>query len=164
MHAERKITVRSHKHSFTPYPSLSPYRRIDWWTEKWIHLLRVGWRNIFPVVLLCQFFCCGGNSFRWYLPTIPVLPLCLFLLRQEKHSFSLYPSLSPYWQTESRTEGWIHSLHVGWRNIFPVVLLCQFFCCGGNSFRWYLPTIPVVPLCLFFVAAGKWLFYSIFLS
>ncbi len=25
MHAERKITVRSHKHSFTPYPSLSPY-------------------------------------------------------------------------------------------------------------------------------------------
>jgi hypothetical protein len=29
-----------------------------------IHLLRVGWRNIFPVVLLCQFFCCGGNSFR----------------------------------------------------------------------------------------------------
>ncbi len=29
MHAERKITVRSHEHSFTPYPSLSPYR----WTE-----------------------------------------------------------------------------------------------------------------------------------
>ncbi len=24
-HAERKITIRSHKHSFTPYPSLSPY-------------------------------------------------------------------------------------------------------------------------------------------
>ncbi len=28
-HAERKITVRSHKHSFTPYPSLSPYRRTE---------------------------------------------------------------------------------------------------------------------------------------
>jgi hypothetical protein len=28
-----------------------------------------------------------------------------------------------------------HSLRVGWRNIFPVVLLCQFFGCGGNSFR-----------------------------
>ncbi len=29
MHTERKITVCSHKHSFTPYPSLSPY----WQTE-----------------------------------------------------------------------------------------------------------------------------------
>jgi hypothetical protein len=25
-------------------------------TEEQMHLLRVGWRNIFPVVLLCQFF------------------------------------------------------------------------------------------------------------
>jgi hypothetical protein len=25
-----------------------------------------------------------------------------------------------------------HSLHVGWRNFFPVVLLCQFFGCGGK--------------------------------
>jgi hypothetical protein len=24
MHAEKKITVHSHKHSFTPYPSFSP--------------------------------------------------------------------------------------------------------------------------------------------
>ncbi len=49
-----------------------------------LHLLRVGWMNICPVVLLCQFFGCGGNSLRWYLPTIPVVPLCLFLLlRQE---------------------------------------------------------------------------------
>jgi hypothetical protein len=32
---------------------------------------------------------------------------------------------------------------------FPVVLLCQiFFVVAGNSFRCYLPTIPVVPLCL----------------
>jgi hypothetical protein len=29
MHAERKITVCSHKHSFTPYPSLSPYSQMD---------------------------------------------------------------------------------------------------------------------------------------
>ncbi len=28
-HAERKITDRSHKHSFTPYPSLSPYSRTE---------------------------------------------------------------------------------------------------------------------------------------
>ena len=32
MHAERKITVHSHKHSFTPYPSLSPYS----WTDRMI--------------------------------------------------------------------------------------------------------------------------------
>ncbi len=29
MHAEQKITVCSHKHSFTPYPSLSPYSQTD---------------------------------------------------------------------------------------------------------------------------------------
>ncbi len=47
---------------------------------------------------------------------------------------------------------------------FPVVLLCQFFGCGGKSFRWYLPTIPIVLLCVFFVAAGNsfWLHRSVF--
>ncbi len=59
------------------------YRETDRITERQIHLLRVGWRNIFPVVLLCQFFGCGGKSSGWYLPTIPVVPLCLFLLRRE---------------------------------------------------------------------------------
>ncbi len=54
MHAERKITVCSHKHSFTPYPSLSPYKQTEWQTEKRMHSLRVGWGNFFPVVLLCQ--------------------------------------------------------------------------------------------------------------
>ncbi len=29
MHAERKITICSYKHSFTPYPSLSPYSPTD---------------------------------------------------------------------------------------------------------------------------------------
>jgi hypothetical protein len=44
---------------------------------------------------------------------------------------------------------------------FPVVPLGQFFVVvTGNSFRCYLPTIPVVPLCLvaqisFLVVAGK---------
>ena len=32
-HAERKITVCSHKQSFTPYPSLSPYRQTDRMTD-----------------------------------------------------------------------------------------------------------------------------------
>jgi hypothetical protein len=30
-------------------------------TEKRIHLLRVGWRNFFSVVLLCQFLGSGGS-------------------------------------------------------------------------------------------------------
>jgi hypothetical protein len=34
MHAERKITVCSHKHSFTPYPSLSPYSQMDRITDR----------------------------------------------------------------------------------------------------------------------------------
>jgi hypothetical protein len=46
----------SGKHSFTLYPTLDPYRWTDRQTERRIHLLRVGWRNIIPVVLLCQFF------------------------------------------------------------------------------------------------------------
>ncbi len=29
MHDERKITIRSHKHSFTLYPSRSPYSQTD---------------------------------------------------------------------------------------------------------------------------------------
>ncbi len=55
-----------------------------------------------------------------------------------KHSFTLYPSLSPYWQTESRTEKQIHLLRVGWRNFFPVVLLCQCLVLVGNWFWFYI--------------------------
>ncbi len=81
-HAEKQINDLSVKHSFTLYPSLSPYRQMESRTEKWIHLLRVGWRIFFcscavvsvfwlwreiglglityciPVVVLCHFFGC----------------------------------------------------------------------------------------------------------
>ncbi len=46
-HTDRKITVHSHKHSFTPFPSLSPYSPTDRISERQIHLLHVGWRNFF---------------------------------------------------------------------------------------------------------------------
>ena len=55
----------------------------------------------------------------------------------------------------------LHSLRWAGGTFFPVVPLCQFFVVvAGNSFRCYLPTIPVVPLCLvaqvsFLVVAGK---------
>jgi hypothetical protein len=61
-HAERKITVCSHKHSFTPYPSLSPYRQTDGMTDRVMDTLAAhGLEAFFPVVLLCQFFGCGGK-------------------------------------------------------------------------------------------------------
>ncbi len=63
MHAERKNTVRSHKHSFTPYPSLSPYRQTDRITDGGTNTLaaRELEEPYFPVVLLCQFFGSGGK-------------------------------------------------------------------------------------------------------
>jgi hypothetical protein len=67
MHAERQITNLSVKHSFTLYPSLSPYSWTELQIEKQIHLLRVGWRNFFPVVLLCQFLVLAGNRFWFYI-------------------------------------------------------------------------------------------------
>ncbi len=63
MHANRKITVRSHKHSFTPYPSLSPYSWTDRITDRETNTLAAhGLEELFfPVVLLCQFFGSGGK-------------------------------------------------------------------------------------------------------
>jgi hypothetical protein len=34
MHPEKKITFCSHKHSFTPYPTLSPYSQMDRMTDR----------------------------------------------------------------------------------------------------------------------------------
>ncbi len=66
-HAKRQITNLSVKHSFTLYPSLSPYGWMESRMEKQIHLLRVGWKNFFPVVQLCQFLALVGNRFWFYI-------------------------------------------------------------------------------------------------
>jgi hypothetical protein len=67
-HAERQITDLSVKHLFTLYPSLSPYRQTEpLLTKERIHLLRMGWMNFFPVVVLCQFFVLAGNRFWFYI-------------------------------------------------------------------------------------------------
>ncbi len=47
--------------------SLSPYSRTERRTESQIHLLRVGWRNFFPDVVLCQFLVLAGNRFWYYI-------------------------------------------------------------------------------------------------
>ena len=40
------------------------------------------------------------------------------------HTFTLHPSLTPYRQTELQTESQIHSLRVGWRNLFSSCAVC----------------------------------------
>jgi hypothetical protein len=98
MQAERKITNLSVKHSFTLYPSLSPYRQTESQTEEQIHLLRVGWRNFFFQLCHCvSFLVMAGNSFRCYWPTIPVVPLCLFLVAV-RNSFGLHRSVFWLWR------------------------------------------------------------------
>ncbi len=69
MHAERKITFCSHKHSFTPYPSLSPYSPTDRITDRETNTLAAyGLEDLFfPVVLLCQFLVLAGNWFWFYI-------------------------------------------------------------------------------------------------
>ncbi len=42
--------------------SLSPYSRIESLTEKWIHLLRVGWRNLFSSCAVVSVFCSGRKK------------------------------------------------------------------------------------------------------
>ncbi len=41
-------------------------------------------------------------------------------------------SLSPYRQTERRTKSQIHSLRMGWRNLFSSCAVVSVFCSGGK--------------------------------
>jgi hypothetical protein len=59
------------------------HRQTELQTEIQIHLLRVGWRNFFPVVPLCQFLVVVGNIFRCYLPSYQLCRCVFFWLRQE---------------------------------------------------------------------------------
>ncbi len=52
MHPERKITVHSHKHSFTPYPSLSPYSQTDRITDGETNTLAAGLEELRVNLLL----------------------------------------------------------------------------------------------------------------
>jgi hypothetical protein len=63
-HAERKITVYSHKHSFTPFPSLSPYRETDRMTDRGTNSLAVHGLEVFFSS------CCAVVSDFWFLAGI----------------------------------------------------------------------------------------------
>ncbi len=57
MQAERKTTVHSHQHSFTPYPSFCPYRRMDRITYRETNTLAVcGLEELFFQLCCCVSF------------------------------------------------------------------------------------------------------------
>ncbi len=74
-------------------------------------------------MLLCQFLVVVGNSFRCYLPTIPVVPLCLFFVAAV-NSFGLHRSVFLLLREIV--------LGVTYLSTIPVVPLCQLFGCGGK--------------------------------
>ncbi len=79
--------------------------------------------------LFFQLCCCVsflvvvGNSFTCYLPTIPVVPLCLFLIAAG-NSFGLHRSVFLLWREIV--------LGVTYLPTIPVLPLCQFFGCIGK--------------------------------
>jgi hypothetical protein len=62
MHAKRKFTVCSHKHSFTPFPSLSPYGRTDGMTDGGTNTLAArGLEKLFSSCAVVSVLGSGGN-------------------------------------------------------------------------------------------------------
>jgi hypothetical protein len=60
--AESKITVHSHKHSFTPYPSLSPYSPTDGMTDRGTNTLAAcGLEELFSSCGFVSVFFSGGK-------------------------------------------------------------------------------------------------------
>jgi hypothetical protein len=82
-----------------------------------------GLEEHFSSCAVVSVFGCGRNSFRWYLPTIPVVPLCLFFVAAG-NSFWLHRLVFMLWREKV--------LGVTSLPTIPVVPLCQFFGCGGK--------------------------------
>ncbi len=94
-------------------------------TDREMNTLAVrGLEELFFQLCCCvRFLVVAGNSFRCYLPTIPVVPMCLFLVGVG-NSFGLHRSLFWLWREIV--------LGVPYLSTTPVVPLCQFFGCGGK--------------------------------
>ncbi len=81
-HTERKITVHSHKHSFIPYPSFSPYSQTDGMTDGEMNTLAVcGLEDFFFQLCCCVSFLVSGRDRFWcylltYLEYNTVVVLC----------------------------------------------------------------------------------------
>ncbi len=67
-HAEEKLPIFLLNTLILHIPLLAlTYPLTEKQTEKQIHLLRMGWKNFFSVVLLCQFLVLAGNRFWFYI-------------------------------------------------------------------------------------------------
>ncbi len=63
MHAKRKITICSHNHSFTPYPSFSPYGQTDRITDRGTNTLPArGLEELFSSCAVVSVFGSGGKQ------------------------------------------------------------------------------------------------------
>ncbi len=83
MHTVSNSPYLSDQHSFTLHPSLSPYSRTESQTEKQIHLLCVGWRNLFSSCAVVSVFCSDGKQVlvvhtTMYLEYHTVVVMCEF--------------------------------------------------------------------------------------
>ncbi len=77
-------------------------------------------------------------------------PECESVEFSGKHSFTLHPSLDPYGQNHRQRDDFIlvglgnlrslqvHSLHVGWRNLFSSCAVVSVFVLVGNRFWFYI--------------------------
>ncbi len=113
-HTKRKIIVCSHRHSFTPYPSLSPYRQTELQTEKRNSHCAWAGGTFFPVVMSCQFFGFWreiGFGVTTYVSSI-------------QYSFGIV-LVFWFWREKFLV---LHMYLV----YNTVVRLCQFFGCGGK--------------------------------
>ncbi len=61
------------------------------------HLLRVGWRNFFPVVLLCQFLVLVGNRFWFYILTGLEYNTVGIVFFSHMGKLPQFLELNPYW-------------------------------------------------------------------
>ncbi len=112
------------------------------------HPLRLGWRNYYfkiPSVNHLRFSCwtrifflhIGIGIWRgWTMHRKLHMDTLILIPTFEIYVFSYSRQTDE--QTNRRTDGKIHSLRVGWRNFFPVVLLCQFVALVGNRFWFYI--------------------------
>jgi hypothetical protein len=85
-----------------------------------------GLEELFSQLCCCvSFLIVAGNSFRCYLPTLPVVPLCLFF-DAAGNSFGLHISVFWLW--------WEIVLGVTYLPTIPVVPCVSFLVAAGNSF------------------------------
>ncbi len=115
MHTERKISIHSHKHAFTPYPSLSPYSPTDRITDGTTNTLAArGLEELFIQLCHCVSF------FLWREIVLGVT----YLPYQLCHCVWLHRSVFWLWQEKV--------LGVTYSPTIPVVPLCQFFGFGSH--------------------------------